>query len=181
MYRVVGQNVDKSLKLRTATASERGTTIVDDIMRLHYDFTTLDEFINDSKEYVEHWVQDGSAVPASYRDAKHEERSRPMWYLFGKAVNTYKNVALTASALQRIIEMYTSLTLVFELDEERKVQVRQTVDDATIRETVRKNLAKVGVTLPAEGGRRKARMRNGNDNGSGHTLGRAPEKRKNKA
>jgi len=73
------------------------------------------------------------------------------------ALKAYKTVALSAADLQRIIALYTSWTIVFDL-RDGVVQARQAIDDATIRENVRKKLTKIGYTLPAEGGRRQANL-----------------------
>jgi len=78
MYSTVFRPIDKSLKLSTATALERGKMIVDDIMTMEY-FTTLDEYIEHTKDtlqtevdYADSDADDDERLPSIHREPHHE-------------------------------------------------------------------------------------------------------------
>lgn len=164
LYHLIGSGTERSATMKNATAVERGNMVVDDVLD-YYDFTTLKEYIEEIYKYDD-WLGNTNAVLEESDDEEEGQghnfttdeirKAEYIWYMFQLALKTYKSVSITAKDLQRIIELYTSWVTVFK--EGYKRTSRQVVDDTTIRKAVRQNLTRIGVGLPAEGGRSRPRI-----------------------
>jgi len=164
LYHLIGSGTERSAAMKNATAVERGKMVVDDVLD-YYNFTTLKEYIEYIYKYDD-WLGNTNAVLEESDDEEEgqgqnfttdeKRKAEYIWYMFQLALKTYKSVSVTAEDLQRIIELYTSWVTVFK--EGYKRTSRQVVDDTTIRKAVRQNLTRIGVGLPAEGGRSRPRI-----------------------
>ena len=167
MYRA-----EESLRLQNATAEERGDRVVKDTVSIK----SLDSFIHKAEERIDYYSatsgnydhdDDPSDVPAIVPDSlahpNPEENCKSIWPKFAQAVKAYKTVALSASALAKIITMYKCYSLKFSVGGNGRVgdifgntRYEQVLSDAEIEKVVRKHLTDVGVQLPTAGGKRKS-------------------------
>jgi len=149
LYAKVARQLDYNLKLKHATAMQRGDMIVDDVL-YHFHFRNLAEY--------NAMIDNESDDEADEITPSHNEHGPELWSIFKSAVQSFKTVQLSEEALRSIIELYTSWTISVKFGNYGVIDEKtQAMSDKAVTTTVRTNLLKVGVQLPAAGGRRSSK------------------------
>lgn len=170
--RLIRTRVEESQQLQLATAEERGDHV---LKVLPKSVESLEAFISRAEDSIDyesaiagmHEPDDSpedipATVPDSLANPDPEENSKFLWPRFALAVKAYKTVALSASALAKVITMYKCYSLAFSVGGNGRIsdifgntRSQSILSDAAIEKVVRKHLTQVGVQLPTAGGKRK--------------------------